>query len=124
MELQESDAAMSTNFIEQKVLEMIIENVFSWIHGPKNTPATESGALTVTESGEIDFFITIKKITDLQADFVGDAVCDPCDPTPMNDVLSANLEHFEEAGGYYILKIVWNVTSQRTIQWKVTGRNP
>jgi len=123
MALQESDASKMSNFIEQKVMEMIIENVFSWLHGPKNTPASESGSLTVTESGELSFFITIKKITDLQADFVGEVVSHPCDPSPMKDVMSANLEHHEE-GGYYILKIIWHVSSQRTIHWKVVGRNP
>ena len=102
---------------------MIIENIFSWIQGPKNTPSTESGSLTVAESGEIEFFITIKKITNLDAYFFDKPIIKPCDPNPVNDVMSANLEHNED-GGYYLLRINWSVSSQRTIHWKVTGRNP
>lgn len=115
---------LEVTITEKRIVEMILENIFSWIHGPANTPATESGSLTVTEEGTVQFYITIKKITTLECDFSDDPVCNPCDPNPCNDTVSARLTQYNENGGYYLLNITWNVASQRKIHWKVVGRNP
>lgn len=107
--------------ITERNLSMILKNIFLWLRGPHNTPTTESGTLIVSESGVIQFLLSLKKVKSYEVYFEDEPVVNVCDPSPNDDIVSAQISKDE---GQYILKILWNVAGQRTIKWKVIGLNP